>query len=408
MEFLTMDTDNRLTMFTHMIDKACGLGLWCFGMTRKLYSCTCAAEKEFRLFLDLGHCMDYAIEHAPESATPILLSDSIGMLWVAECVYQNGEPSFIIFMGPVFDAASSLKTLEDHLHGMNLSVSITIATMDKLNLVPLLPLPTLHQYIKMLHWVITEEQLDIANIRLQLREEPAPTKDTQDYLWDPNRARLLEKMIMQQIRDGTVCNFGADSGMARFAEKDAYNLGNPLRENKDAAIIFTALCSRAAMDGGLSPKISKQLEIQYVRAVEHCADMTSLMHINSNMVTDFTQRVHACKCNPAMSQPVQECCAYVQRHLLEKFRLSDLAKAVGYTEYYLTKKFRRETGQKLTDYINHARMQYACAQLTATKKTLQQISEELHYSSRSYFSAVFQKAMGCSPTDYRNRNEVSQ
>ena len=162
------------------------------------------------------------------------------------------------------------------------------------------------------------------------------------------------------------------------------------------------------MDGGLSPKISKQLEIQYVRAVEHCADMTSLMHINSNMVTDFTQRVHACKCNPAMSQPVQECCAYVQRHLLEEFRLSDLAKAVGYTEYYLTKKFRRETGQKLTDYINHARMQYACAQLTATKKTLQQISEELHYSSRSYFSAVFQKAMGCSPTDYRNRNEVSQ
>ena len=292
MEFLTMDTDNRLTMFTHMIDKACGLGLWCFGMTRKLYSCTCAAAKEFRLFLDLGHCMDYAIEHAPESATPILLSDSIGMLWVAECVYQNGEPSFIIFMGPVFDAASSLKTLEDHLHGMNLSVSITIATMDKLNLVPLLPLPTLHQYIKMLHWVITEEQLDIANIRLQLREEPAPTKDTQDYLWDPNRARLLEKMIMQQIRDGTVCNFGADSGMARFAEKDAYNLGNPLRENKDAAIIFTALCSRAAMDGGLSPKISKQLEIQYVRAVEHCADMTSLMHINSNMVTDFTQCRH--------------------------------------------------------------------------------------------------------------------
>ena len=68
----------------------------------------------------------------------------------------------------------------------------------------------------------------------------------------------------------------------------------------------------------------------------------------------------------------------------------------------LTKKFYRETGQRMTDYINHAKIQYACVQLTGTDKTLQQISEELHYSSRSYFTAVFRKVIGCSPTEYRN------
>ena len=157
--------------------------------------------------------------------------------------------------------------------------------------------------------------------------------------------------------------------MGRFADKDSYNLGNPLRESKDTAIIFTALCARAAMEGGLSPRIAKQLEVQYIRAIEQCTDV-GLIEVNSAMVSDFVHRVHDCRMNPALSDAVQEICAYVHSHL--------------------------------TDNINHAKIQYACVQLTGTDKTLQQISEELHYSSRSYFTAVFRKVIGCSPTEYRN------
>ena len=165
--------------------------------------------------------------------------------------------------------------------------------------------------------------------------------------------------------------------------------------------IFTALCARAAMEGGLSPRIAKQLEVQYIRAIEQCTDV-GLIEVNSAMVSDFVHRVHDCRMNPALSDAVQEICAYVHSHLTDDILLDDIAAAVGYTSYYLTKKFYRETGQRMTDYINHAKMQYACVQLTGTDKTLQQISEELHYSSRSYFTAVFRKVIGCSPTEYRN------
>lgn len=66
--------EERLNLFAHMANSACGLSLWCFGMKKQLYTCTCPAEKEFRLFLDLGQCLDYAIAHGPESHTPILMS----------------------------------------------------------------------------------------------------------------------------------------------------------------------------------------------------------------------------------------------------------------------------------------------------------------------------------------------
>lgn len=53
--------EERLNLFARMANSACGLSLWCFGMKKQLYTCTCPAEKEFRLFLDLGQCLDYAI-----------------------------------------------------------------------------------------------------------------------------------------------------------------------------------------------------------------------------------------------------------------------------------------------------------------------------------------------------------
>ncbi len=393
--------EERLNLFAHMANSACGLSLWCFGMKKQLYTCTCPAEKEFRLFLDLGQCLDYAIAHGPESHAPILMSDPIGMLWVAECVWHGDDASYLVILGPVFDAAASLQTLQNCLRGMNLSVSLTATIMEKLEQVPILPLSTLHQYIKMLHWVLYGETLDVGSIRLQNRSNIIPDKEKSPYPWDPDRARVVEAQIMQRIREGDIYYPDNHKDMERFADKDAYNLGNPLRESKDTAIIFTALCARAAMEGGLSPRIAKQLEVQYIRAIEQCTDV-GLIEVNSAMVSDFVHRVHDCRMNPALSDAVQEICAYVHSHLTDDILLDDIAAAVGYTSYYLTKKFYRETGQRMTDYINHAKIQYACVQLTGTDKTLQQISEELHYSSRSYFTAVFRKVIGCSPTEYRN------
>ena len=104
-----------------------------------------------RQFLDLGQCLDYAIAHGPESHVPILMSDPIGMLWVAECVLHGDDAGYLVILGPVFDAAASWQTLQNCLRGMNLSVSLTATIMEKLEQVPILPLSTLHQYIKMLH-----------------------------------------------------------------------------------------------------------------------------------------------------------------------------------------------------------------------------------------------------------------
>lgn len=121
MDSMLTSVEEQLGLFADMVKSACGLSLWCFGLATQLYSCTSVTEKEFRLFLEVGQCLDYAIAHAAESSTPIMMSDQIGMLWVAEYVRHNADTGYIILLGPVFDVATSPQTLNDHLRGMNLA-----------------------------------------------------------------------------------------------------------------------------------------------------------------------------------------------------------------------------------------------------------------------------------------------
>ena len=68
--------------------------------------------------------------------------------------------------------------------------------------------------------------------------------------------------------------------------------------------------------------------------------MDELMSIPLTMYDDFIRRVHKCRTNPKLSPTVQKCVDYIEMHLSERIRASDLAELVGYGEYYITHKFR--------------------------------------------------------------------
>ncbi len=119
---------------------------------------------------------------------------------------------------------------------------------------------------------------------------------------------------------------------------------------------------------------------------------------------DFIKEVHEYKANSGISKPVQDMCDYVQKNLTRNLELSEIAKEIGYTEYYLTKKFRREMGMSLNDYINNSKIELAKVLLLTTTKSIQEISDQLNFGTRNYFSKVFQAKVGMSPADYRKRS----
>ena len=119
------------------------------------------------------------------------------------------------------------------------------------------------------------------------------------------------------------------------------------------------------------------------------------------MYDDFIQRVHKHRTNPNLSPQIQKCVDYIEMNLDKKIVAADLATLVGYTEYYLTHKFKEESGLSVTNYTKFAKIERAKVLLKSTEMSVREISEQLGFVTRNYFSRVFQEVTGKTPVEFR-------
>jgi len=92
---------------------------------------------------------------------------------------------------------------------------------------------------------------------------------------------------------------------------------------------------------------------------------------------------------------------YIQRHYSENITREQLAEYVHVSPNYLSKRFRIDTGINITQFINQVRIDEAKKLLLATDFTIDAISEKVGFDSQSYFSSVFRKQCGTSPSSWR-------
>ena len=66
---------------------------------------------------------------------------------------------------------------------------------------------------------------------------------------------------------------------------------------------------------------------------------------------------------------------------------------------------KRLTGDTVLHYINERLALEACWLLKSTDKSMQEISEELHFSDQAAFSKFFKRQRGKKPLQYRREQE---
>ena len=91
---------------------------------------------------------------------------------------------------------------------------------------------------------------------------------------------------------------------------------------------------------------------------------------------------------------------YVDYHYRESdISLGRLANVFSYTEKYLSSLFKKNMQIGFISYLNNLRIQYACELIQKSNMNMSEISTACGYSDYSYFSKVFKKITGHSPTD---------
>lgn len=93
----------------------------------------------------------------------------------------------------------------------------------------------------------------------------------------------------------------------------------------------------------------------------------------------------------------------IKRELSSNLTLKDIAGTLNINPSTLGKRFRAETGQSMSSYIDSLLMQKLQRRLLSGDATLSEISDELGFCDQFYMSRYFKKRQGETPSAYRRR-----
>jgi len=94
---------------------------------------------------------------------------------------------------------------------------------------------------------------------------------------------------------------------------------------------------------------------------------------------------------------------YMEKNYWDKINLSRLARQVNLNESYLCRVFKKETGKSIINYLNDIRMEKAGELLKQSQVTVKEVAASVGIGDPFYFSKIFSKYYGISPTEYKNK-----
>ena len=384
-----------------------GIGTWCFGRKGNLFYSTCTQEKELLPLLQVG-VLDRIVREVPEQKGPKLLSDALGLLWCAENVpIQEGGALLIVF-GPVCYSEVTLRSLEERLREMEVSIEIKSPLFRVFRQIPVLSTGEIQRLAAMFHFMMTEERTGGETVwdhaGQALPEKQLAQEEPEELAEDRNA--YAEEMILGTIREGTPDYRRIISESGVLGNDLISKSGNPLRDAKNSLIVFSTLCAKAAVEGGVPASRARDLRCSYISGFETCRTINELVQAGDAMLADLVERVREIHREPGKSEAVLQCCDYIRSHLRQPLSAEEIGKQLGYAGYYLTRKFTKETGMRMTDYINQARIEEAKIELLTTRKPIQEISDEFQFGTRNYFGKIFREQTGMTPAAYRERGRV--
>ncbi|NIK78076.1 two-component system response regulator YesN [Paenibacillus castaneae] len=103
-------------------------------------------------------------------------------------------------------------------------------------------------------------------------------------------------------------------------------------------------------------------------------------------------------------QSIQE---FVENHLEEDISLQVIADHVYLHPVYLSKTYKSETGENLSDYLLRLKMEKASYYLKNTNAKIYEVSTKLGYQNPPYFNKVFKKYYNVTPQEYREMGTQS-
>ena len=92
--------------------------------------------------------------------------------------------------------------------------------------------------------------------------------------------------------------------------------------------------------------------------------------------------------------------AYIEENYMHRLTLASISANVNLSSSYLCRVFKSEVGTSITSYLNNLRIRKAATLIKEQDLSLKEISAMVGIDDQLYFSRLFKKCMGISPSEY--------
>ena len=95
---------------------------------------------------------------------------------------------------------------------------------------------------------------------------------------------------------------------------------------------------------------------------------------------------------------------WLEHHYMQDVSLDQAAEAMGMSSFYFSRFFRTSYNQTFLEYLTAYRIDRAVELLQQTDIPVREIAVRVGYTDANYFTKVFKRHLGVTPTEYRNHN----
>lgn len=134
-----------------------------------------------------------------------------------------------------------------------------------------------------------------------------------------------------------------------------------------------------------------------IQAACKVEDLIAIIKEFSHEVANDTNNLRKESLNNIINKAIH----YIKNNYTKSITLNDISQHVNISAYYLSRMFKKEMGKNFSEYLIELRMNKAKEFLKNPEFRLYEIADMIGIKDSHYFSRVFKKNFGITPTQYR-------
>jgi two-component system response regulator YesN len=185
--------------------------------------------------------------------------------------------------------------------------------------------------------------------------------------------------------------------MKNFFNKICKLYGNDEEAIKNTITELMILIRMAAFREGVFSEENNQLT--YINDLKNIKEHHNLKNWCISEAKRITEAIKSQK-EDNTSDLILEAKEFIKGNYNEELHLKDVATAISISPQYLSKIFKDEVGINFIDYLTTVRIEEAKKMLKQENLSIKEICFRIGYNDPNYFSRLFKKIVGISPTEY--------